>query len=135
MAKQTLTNAFISVDGNDISDHVSSVTVNYSSESQDDTAFGDDTRSRIGGLKDWSVDIEVQQDYAASNVDSILFPLIGTQVTVIVRKDQGAVSATNPNFTGTCFVEGYQPVSGAVGDLAGFSTTLSSAGTLSRATS
>ncbi|MCG8670211.1 MAG: hypothetical protein MI867_12410 [Pseudomonadales bacterium] len=135
MAQQVLTNAFISVDGNDISDHVSQVTLNYEAETQDDTAFGDDTRSAIGGLKSWSVSITAQQDWAASQLDSIIFPLIGTTVTIILRKDSGSVSATNPNYTGTGLVVSYNPLDGAVGDLATTPITIQSAGTLSRATS
>lgn len=135
MAKLVLTDAFISVDGNDISDHCSSVTINYSSELQDDTAFGDGTRSRVGGLFDWSMDLEIQNDYASSQVDSILFPLVGTTFTVIARPTSSSVSATNPNYTGTGILENYQPIQGAVGDLVTAGITIQAAGTLSRATS
>lgn len=136
MAPRVLTDAFVSVDGNDISDHVKSVTINYGSETQDNTVMGDDTRSRIGGLKDWSVTIQVVNDWAASEVDSVLFPLVGTTFTVIVRPDNSeGVSATNPNYTGTGILESYPPLGNAVGELAESGVTIQSAGTLSRATS
>jgi len=132
MAIQTLTNAFISIDGNDISDHCRSVTLTYESELPDNTVFGDTTRSAIGGLKNWSLSVEAFNDYASSQLDSILFPLVGTTFTVIVRKDAGSQSATNPSFTGTGILQGYNPVNGAVGDIAGTPITINSAGTLAR---
>ena len=74
MAKFVLTDAYVSLAANDLSDHVKSVTINYSADMQDDTAMGATSHARIGGLKDWSLDIEFHQDFAASNLDSILFP-------------------------------------------------------------
>ena len=135
MGAFVFTDAFVSVDGNDISDHVKSVTINYSSELQDDTVMGDDTRSRLGGLKDWSMDIEALNDFASSQIDAILFPLVGTTFTVIIRPvNTGGVSSTNPNYTGTGILESYNPLGGSVGDLAMTTPTIQSAGTLSRAT-
>lgn len=133
MATLVLTNAFISLDGNDISDHTTSVTVNYEAEAVDETAFGDTTRINKGGLKNWSVDLELHDDFAASQVDSILFPLVGTVVVIIVRPDAGVVSATNPNYTGSVLVQSIAGITGTVGDLATVPVSLVSAGDLSRA--
>lgn len=135
MAEVVLTNAFVSIDGNDMSDHVRSVTFDYGAEPQDITAMSDTTRQRTGGLLDWSVSVEFNQDYAASDVDSILFPLIGTTVTIILRPTASAVSTTNPNFTGTALVESYNPLGAGVGDVLTTTCQLSAAGALSRATS
>lgn len=135
MAELVFTDGHVSVDSNDISDHVKSVTVNYSAEMQDNTAMADTTKSSIGGLKSWSVEIEVMQDFAAANIDSILFPLVGTTFVVAVRPTSSAVGATNPEYTGTGILESYPPIGGSVGDLATTSITIQCAGTLSRATS
>ena len=135
MAEQVLQNAFVSIDGTDLSDHVRSVTLNYSAEMQDQTAMGDDTRESIGGLKQWSMDVEFNQDYAASEVDATMFGIVGTTVAIILRPDTGAVSATNPQFTGNGVIESYPPIGGAVGDVHTTSVTIQSAGTLARATS
>ena len=136
MAKFVLTDAFVSLSGNDVSDHVSSVTINYSADMQDDTAMGDFTHKRLGGLKDWSVDVEFHQDFAAANLDSILFPLVGTVFAVIVCPVKGTVVGTgNPNYTGNAILESYKPLGGSVGDLAKTTITLPGSGTLSRATS
>lgn len=136
MTKLVLTDAFVSINGVDLSDHVDTVTINHSADMQECTAMGDTTRERLGGLKDWSIDVEFFQDYAASNVDATLFPLIGTTFTVIVRPvNTGGVSTTNPNYTGTGILESYNPISGAVGDALKAPITIQAAGDLSRATS
>jgi len=135
MAKFVLTNAFFSIGGTDLSDHLESATLNYEAESQDTTAMSDLTRIMAGGLKSWSMDLNFRQDFAASNVDATLFPLVGTTATVILRADAGSVSATNPNYTGTGLVASYNPFTNAVGETANTPVSIVSAGTLSRATS
>lgn len=111
------------------------VTVNVSADELDDTAMGDTYRSRIGGLKDWSVAPEFNSDFAASAVDATIWPLLGTTTTVKVRPTSAAIAATNPEYSGTVLVSQYNPFSNSVGDLATSSATWPGAGTLSRATS
>lgn len=136
MAQLVLTDAFVSWDGNDWSDHVRQVTLTYSAELLDDTAMGDTTRSRIGGLKDWSATIEFYADEAASEVTNTLFSDVGTTATLIIRPDNSdGVSATNPNYTGVGILESLPLVSGDVGSLNMASVTIQAAGALSRATS
>jgi len=135
MAQLILEDAFVSVDGNDISSSVKSVTVNYSAEMQDDTTMGDDTKSNKGGLKNWSAEVELLQDFATGQLDSILFPLVGTTVPVIFRPTSAAVGPSNPNYTGNGTIESYPPLGGTVGDLASTTISIQPAGTLSRATS
>lgn len=135
MATLVLTDAQFEWDSNDWSDHVRSVTVEYSAELQDDTVMGDDTRSMIGGLKDWSVTAEVLADEAANEPNAVLFADVGTTATILVRPTSSAVSTTNPNYTGTAILESYQPVQGTVGDMQTFTAVFRAAGTLSRATS
>lgn len=136
MAKKVLKDAFVSIDGTDLSDHVKSVTLNYSAGMLDDSAMGDDTKSSVGGLKNWSAEIEFHNDYAASSVDATLFPLVGSTVALIIRPDNTAgVGTTNPNYTGNGTIESYPPISGGHGELAAASVTIQSAGDLSRATS
>lgn len=135
MATQVFTDAYVLINAVDLSDHVRSVTLNYSAELVDETAMGDTTRVRKGGVKDWSMEVEFNQDYAASSVDATLFSLVGSTFTVTVRPDNSdGVSATNPNYTGTGILESYAPLSGSYGDLHTTSITIQSAGALSRAT-
>jgi len=135
MATLVLIDASVVINSVDLSDHVRSVTINYSADMVEDTNMGDDTHTMLGGLKNWSMDIEFAQDYAAGEVDATLFALVGTSFTIDVKPTSGAVAATNPKYTGTGILESYNPVSGSVGDLATASVAVQAAGTLSRATS
>ena len=135
MATLVYTNAKIEIKGVDLSAHASEVSLNYASETQDETAMGDDTRIRKGGLKDWSVDVTFHQDYAAAAVDATLFSVVGTTVCVEVRPQNICSTSINPIYSGIAVLESYNPLGGSVGDLLDAPISLQSAGTLSRASS
>ena len=135
MATFAMTDASVVINSVDLSDHVRQVTLNVSADELDDTAMGDTFRSRIGGLKDWSVTLEFNQDFAASEVDATLWPLLGTTTTITVKPTSSAVGATNPSYSGSVLVSQYNPMTNGVGDLATTSVTWQGAGTLTRATS
>lgn len=126
MSKLVLKNCFIEVDGVDLSDHSSSVEVNTNSDEIDTTNFGGSGRERAHGLKDDSFVINFQQDFDAASVDATLWPLKDneSEFTVTVRPTSAAVSATNPEYSATCILLQYQPLSGAVGALSETSVTL-----------
>ena len=48
MAEFVLTDPFISIGGNDVSDHFTSVALPVEAETQEATAFGDEWRTRLG---------------------------------------------------------------------------------------
>jgi len=135
MAEFVFTDASLVINSVDLSDHVESVALNYSAEPLDDTVMRDTTRSKIGGLLDWSMAVTFKQDYAASKVDATLFSIVGTVVTVTLKPTSAAVSATNPSYSGSVLVAEYNPLGGSVGDMAVAPVALPSAGTLTRATS
>ena len=86
MAKIVLTNAYVSVGGVDLSDAISSVSLSTTSDSVETTAFGSTAaRTRVGGLADNSVTLEFHQDFATSEVEQTIYPLLGTTTTVIIN--------------------------------------------------
>ena len=133
MATLVLTDAFVSVDGNDISSEVRSVALNYAADMIEDDRMSITTHRKLGGLKDWSLVIEAANDFAAAALDSILFPLVGTSVAIVVRPTSSAKGANNPEYTGTGIFEGYPPFGNSVGELATTSFTINAAGNLARA--
>lgn len=135
MAVIVLTNAYITLGGNAVSDHSNSVTVNYEVDSIETTAFGDTSHRFTGGLQNNSIEVTLQQDFAASNIESIVYPLVGTTTTVVVKPNGGTTSATNPAYTlSNAYLAAHTPVAGAVGELA--QTTLTfTGGTLVKTTS
>lgn len=110
-----------------------SATLSVSADELDDTAFGDTSRSRIGGLKDWNVSLEFNADFAAAAVDATLWPLLGTTTTVSIKPTSAATSATNPLYSGTVLVSQHNPMGNSVGDLATVSVQWNGSGVLTRA--
>lgn len=138
MATTILDNAFVEFDSVDLSSYVRSVTLSYEAETGDDTAMGDDTRSNLAGLKNWSAEVEFNQDYTSSAVDDTLFAKVGTSATLTIRPDAGTASSTNPEYSGDAVLTSYPPIGGSVGDV--HTTTASfvpggSSPTLTRSTS
>lgn len=109
----------ILVNGVDFSDHVSSVEIQLKKAAVDTTNFSGGGKEQVAGLKDDEFTVTFQQDFAAAQVDASLYPLYNneTEFSVEVRPTSGAVSATNPKYTGTCILLEYQPLSGKPGDL------------------
>jgi hypothetical protein len=98
------------------------------------TAFGSSWVTRVAGLKEGSLTLQFNQDYAASTVDATLWPLLGSNATVVIKPTSTAVSSSNPAYTAICVVNDLTPVSGNIGDLAVFSVTWPTNGAISRAT-
>lgn len=130
-----MTDAFILLNGVNMSAMARSLVLKTSAAELDNTAFGNTYHSRIGGLKDGQIDIEWNQDYAAAQEDALIFPLLGTVVTFEVRPTSAARSATNPAYTGSVLISDYSPLDGKVGDLAVNKSTWKTTGTITRATS
>lgn len=121
-----------------LTDHVRGVTINYAAEMLDKTAMQDDSRSRLAGLKDWSMTVEFNQDYAAGEVDATLFDMVGaasTTVRVMVKPTTAAVGAANPRFHGYSLLESYGPVAGTIGGLLTATATFQGDGNLTRSAS
>lgn len=134
MAQIVLTDASITVNSVSLGNRANSVELNYEVDSVEITAFGDSGHKFTGGLQNLTCNIEFMQDFAATNVEATIYPLVGTTTTVVIKPTSGAVSATNPSYTITgAFLASHQPVAGAVGELA--MTSLSfTGGTLAKAT-
>ena len=135
MAALVLTNAYVTINSVNLSDHITSITLNTTEDVIDTTAFGSTARTRVAGLLDNSVVIEFQQDYAASNVEATIYPLVGSTTSVVVKPNGSTTGATNPSYTFTALVSEWQPLNGAVGELATASVTWPISGTITKATS
>lgn len=135
MAKFTLVNAQVLLGGTDISNNVESVTINYSAAAEDRTAMGDLQKLFLAGLKDWSMDLMLIQDFANAALDSIIFPLVGTTPSIEVRPVAAARSTSNPAYqANAALLDSYQPIAGNVGVTAKAKITLKPASVLNRLT-
>ena len=134
MAKFVATDYKVTINGGTVSSSLASVELPIEVDEQETTAFGSSWRTRIAGLKSGSITLEFHQDFAAGALDSILYPLLGTNATVTVIPTSGTVTASNPSYTGTFLVTSYTPFASTVGDLATVGITWPLTGELTRAT-
>ena len=134
MAQIVLKDASISIAGVELADRSNSVEVNYEIESVEVTSFGGN-RSFVGGLQNNTCTVELMQDFAATETEATIFPLVGTQLTLIFKPTSDAVGADNPSYTITgAYLASHTPIAAAVGELAMTSLTFTG-GTLVKATS
>lgn len=133
MAKFVAKDFSVTIDSNDVSTSLAAVTLSQSAEDVETTAFGSNSRTRIGGLKDGEVSFDFHQDFGAGGIDSIFNPLLGTVVEVVIKPTSDAVGSTNPSYTFNVLVSEYSPFDSSVGDLATFSVSLPISGDVTRA--
>jgi hypothetical protein len=136
MARIVLTNAFITINGVNLSDHIGSVTLTTTDDVIETTAFGTSARTRIGGLADNSVAFEFHQDYAAASVEATIngtSSLVGTVTAVVVKPNGATTAADNPAYSFNCLISEWTPLNGAVGELATASVTWPIDGNITKA--
>ncbi len=134
MATLALIDAVVSVNAAALSPDGVKVDLDYSAEELEDTAFGDTTKSRIGGLKDWGGTLEFNQDFAAAPAPDVdLFAIVGTVVAIAIKPTSAATSATNPDYQGNALITNYKIFGQGVGELARALCTFVAAGDLTRA--
>jgi hypothetical protein len=126
----------VKVNSVDLSDHVTSVTLNRSFDELEVTAMGDTGHKFVKGLEASSVTISFLNDTASSKTLATLQAAWGTSVTVVLIQDSGtAVGATNPLYTMTCLINNTTDINGAVGDLGTQDVTWTINGAVAVATS
>lgn len=134
MAIFVATDFSVSINGSTaLASYLTQVELKVSANDITTTAFGSTYVTRVAGLKEGSLTLQFNQDYAASTVDATLFPLLGANATVVIKPTSSAVGSANPSYTTVCLVTDLTPLSGNIGDLSTFSLTWPTNGTVTRA--
>lgn len=134
MGRIVLTDVKCTINGVNLSDHIASVSLSRSDDVVETSAFSSTAaKTRVAGLQDNSVTIEFHQDYAASNVEATIYPLLGSTTTILVSPTS-TVSATSPSYSFTALVSEWTPLNGGVGELATASVTWPVSGAITKAT-
>jgi len=103
----------------DLSDHVTSVTLNQSFAELPVTAMGDLSEKFVKGLETATLTVSFLNDQASASVLATLSDNFGTTVAWKLLQDKdAAVAATNKLFSGDLLVNNLTPINGAVGDMA-----------------
>ena len=134
MPKFAATDFNVLINGSNFSTSLNSVELTLSADDLETTAFGGEWRTRIAGLKSGSITLNFMQDFGSTSVDATLYPIFGSNATVVIKPTSATVSSTNPAYTAVALVTAYSPYSSSVGDIATLSVTWPTTGTVSRAT-
>ena len=134
MARIVLTNCYVLFGSTDISDHVSSISLSSNYDLVETTAFGQTAKTRVAGLVDNSVTLELHQDYATSSIEQTIYPTLGTAVTIAVKPVNAATTTINPQYGFSAVISEWTPVSGAVGELSTASVSWPISGAITKTT-
>jgi hypothetical protein len=134
MARLVLTNASVVFGSTDLSDFISSITLNSTFDIVETTAFGNTAKTRVAGLADNSITLEFHQDYATNEVEQTIYPLLGTAVSVVAKPVAGTTTAINPQYAFSALVSEWTPLNGSVGELATASVTWPISGAITKTT-
>jgi hypothetical protein len=130
---QVITNSTVTIGGVDLSTHITKVTLTTSVAELDTTAMGSTAKRRVGGLKDSSVSLDFNQDFAAASVEATLYPLLGATATVVVKPAGTTVGTANPSYTFSVLCTEWMPLDAQVGELTTASITWPIDGTITKA--
>lgn len=136
MPKMVLLAEYLSINSNVLNTFTKKAELTVEVEEKDITNYASlGWKEVIGGLKSGELGCEFLQDFAATQLDAIMWPLLGTVVPFEVRADQAAVGVSNPKYTGSILIKGWNPITGSVGDEATVSMGFPTSGAVTRATS
>ncbi|MDQ0992163.1 phage tail tube protein [Streptomyces sp. V3I7] len=135
MPKMVLLAQYLSINGQPLTAFTKKAELSVEVEEKDVTNYASlGWKEVLGGLKSGELGCEFLQDFAASQLDALMWPLLGTVVPFEVRADQGAVSVSNPKYSGNILINGWNPISGSVGDEATVSLGFPTSGAVARGT-
>jgi len=135
MPRLVLTNASVVLASTDISQYITSISLNSTFDIVETTAFGNTAKTRVAGLADNSVTFEFNQDYATSAIEQTIYPLLGTAATVVTKPVAGTTTTINPQYSFSALISEWTPLNGSVGELATASVTWPISGAITKATS
>lgn len=135
MPKMVLLAEYVSLNGTELTEYCRKAELSTEVEDKDVTTYASQGwKEVLGGLKSGELGLEFLQDVAATKIDSIMWPLLGTVVTFEVRLSQAAVGTANPKYSGSVLINGWNPIEGSVGDEASVSVGYPTSGAVARAT-
>ena len=110
----------------DLSDHVTSATINRTFDELEVTAMGDSAHKFAKGLEASTITLDFLNDALASGTGSVRATLQaawGTTVALVLKQTSAAISTTNPEYQTTVLVNNTTDINGAVADMSTQSIT------------
>jgi hypothetical protein len=135
MPKMVLLAAYLNLASNDLSEYARKIEVTVEVEDKDVTTYASlGWKEVLGGLKSGELGLEFLQDVAATELDSIMWPLLGTVVPFVTKLDNATTTTSNPAYSGNVLIKGWNPMQGSVGDEASVSVSYPTSGAVTRTT-
>lgn len=122
----------------DVSGDVYQVDLRLTRGEVDDTDVGDDHEVIVAGLKSGSLALTLRQNFADNEIDEVLHGIWDSasgRCRVRVRPTNAAISASNPEYSGTWSLVGYDPMTARPGQRREAPVQLRPYSTISRSTS
>lgn len=136
MTKIVLLDAQFSCATHDLTDWTAKIELNDEFEDKDVTTYGSGgAKESKGGLESGEISLTLKQDYDAAALDDIMWALRRQVVTWTARAQEGAVSSSNPQYSGSMLINKWVPIAGNVGDVAEVDVSFPMSGPMARATS
>lgn len=133
MAAEVLFDIRVELNSVVISTKVNKAAAEFEADVKESTTFGSTWETVLGGLKKGTLSIDVLNDFADNDLDETTWALLGTVVTAKIRKTSAAISATNPEYSGSILVDKWAPFDAGVGEISSSSYSWPTSGTWSRA--
>lgn len=108
------------IGGVDLSDHVTSVSLNRTFDQLETTAMTTNAtagHTYVAGLEASSLTVSFLLDNATSEVNQTIGPLVGTVAAVTLKQTGDAISASNPEFQFNVLVDNFTDINGDVSAL------------------
>jgi hypothetical protein len=136
MAKMVLLEPYIEINSVDRSSSVSKMEWDDEFEEKETTTYGSGgAKEVLAGIESGSVGLTFKNDYAAGALDSAMWALRRSLVTIKARPVAASiVSSANPQYSCSILINGWKPIAGSVGDVAEVDITYPMSGVMSRAT-
>jgi hypothetical protein len=120
MAIFVLTDANVTINTQNLSNLVTSVTVNYERDAIEVTSMSATGHVFTGGLQNNSVTLDIQNDESANKTMEVLFAAVGSGANSLIIKN----TTTGATFTcSNMYLQTSTPVAGSIGELAMQSVT------------
>ena len=102
----------------DLSDHVTSITLNQAFDELEVTAMGDTAHKFVKGLESATLTVSFLNEQSTGEVLATLSAAYGTTVAWKAINNTGAaVGAENQLYSGDILINNLTPINGAVGDM------------------
>lgn len=115
MTAFVMKNATVTINGTDLGDHVAELSLEVRQPEVDTSALGTGSRTYVSGLREGTLTLTLQQDFASSKTNAVINPLLGSYATVVASGTFGGQATSG---TAVCYVNSTTPFGGALGDLA-----------------